>query len=83
MVMENKQSLEVDYKLLAKECHALAYFLPEVPTQVLEIFNEAAANLVMSTFPRYSNIQVSVKLYDLRGYYFMVQDFRMNNLLCS
>ena len=34
MVMENKQSLEVDYQLLAKECHALAYFLPEVPTQV-------------------------------------------------
>lgn len=57
MVMENKQSLEVDYKLLAKECHALAYFLPEVPTQVLEIFNEAASQLVMSTFPRYSNIQ--------------------------
>ena len=84
MVMENKQSLEVDYKpgfeskakslillskssenvlvepeceLLAKECHALAYFLPEVPQQVLEIFNEAASQLVMSTFPRYSNIQ--------------------------
>ena len=57
MVTENKQSLEVDYKLLAKECHALAYFLPEVPTQVLEIFNEAASQLVMSTYPRYSHIQ--------------------------
>jgi len=60
MVMENKQSLEVDYQLLAKECHALAYFLPEVPTQVLEIFNEAASQLVMSTFPRYSNIQEEI-----------------------
>ena len=60
MVMENKQSLEVDYKFLAKECHALAYFLPEVPTQVLEIFNEAASNLVMSTFPRYINIQKEI-----------------------
>ena len=60
MVMDNKQSLEVDYKFLAKECHALAYFLPEVPTQVLEIFNEAASQLVMSTFPRYSNIQSEI-----------------------
>ena len=60
MVMENKQSLEVDYKVLAKECHALAYFLPEVPTQVLEIFNEAASQLVMSTFPRYSNIHTEI-----------------------
>ena len=58
--MENKQSLEVDYQLLAKECHALAYFLPEVPAQVIEIFNEAATQLVMSTFPRYSNIQVNI-----------------------
>ena len=40
MVMENKQSLEVDYQLLAKECHALAYFLPEVPTQVGFDYNQ-------------------------------------------
>ena len=30
------------------------------PKKVLEIFNEAASQLVMSTFPRYSNIQEEI-----------------------
>lgn len=30
------------------------------PIKVLEIFNEAASQLVMSTFPRYSNIQEEI-----------------------
>jgi len=77
MVMENKQSLEVDYQLLAKECHSLAYFLPEVPAQVIEIFNEAATHLVVTTFPRYSNIQVTHS----RLHYYVIDDVIYYDLL--
>ena len=33
---------QVDYNILASECQTLAYFLPEAPKEVLEIFDEAA-----------------------------------------
>ena len=36
----NKQSLIIDYNILANEQQVLAYFLPEAPTEVLQIFDE-------------------------------------------
>ena len=33
---------QVDYNILASECQVLAFFLPEAPTEVLQIFDEAA-----------------------------------------
>ena len=36
----NKQSLVVDYNILANEQQVLAYFLPEAPSEVLQIFDE-------------------------------------------
>ena len=53
MCEENRASFEVDYNILASECQVLAYFLPEAPTEVLTIFDEAAKSVVLSMFPRY------------------------------
>jgi DNA replication licensing factor MCM2 len=40
MVENNKQSLVVNYKVLATEYEVIAYFLPEAPTEMLKIFDE-------------------------------------------
>ena len=67
MCEENRASFEVDYNILASECHVLAYFLPEAPTEVLEIFDEAAKNVVLSMFPKYEAIakEIHVRITDL------------------
>ena len=56
MCQKNKSSFEVDYNILASECQVLAYFLPEAPTEVLEIFDEAAKTVVLNMFPHYERI---------------------------
>ena len=38
--LANKQSLVIDYNILANEQQVLAYFLPEAPSEVLQIFDE-------------------------------------------
>ena len=67
MCEENRASFEVDYNILASECQVLAYFLPEAPTEVLEIFDEAAKNVVLSMFPKYEAIakEIHVRITDL------------------
>lgn len=40
MARENRQSLHVDYQHLASAEQVLAYFLPEAPQYVLEVFDE-------------------------------------------
>merc|ERR1719322_1595473 len=60
MCEENGSSFEVDYNVLASKCHVLAYFLPEAPTEVLAIFDEAAKSVVLSMFPRYELIQKEI-----------------------
>merc|ERR1712241_334505 len=44
-----------------------AYFLPEAPTEVLTIFDEAAKSVVLSMFPRYEAIakEIHVRITDL------------------
>merc|ERR1719273_722633 len=67
MCEENRASFEVDYNILASECQVLAYFLPEAPTEVLTIFDEAAKTVVLSMFPRYEAItkEIHVRITDL------------------
>ena len=36
----NKQSLVIDYNILANEQQVLAYFLPEAPSEMLKILDE-------------------------------------------
>ena len=45
----------------------LAYFLPEAPTDVLQIFNEAAKDVVIKLFPNYERIarEIHVRITDL------------------
>merc|ERR1712141_137329 len=67
MCEENRASFEVDYSILASECQVLAYFLPEAPTEVLSIFDEAAKGVVLSMFPKYETIakEIHVRITDL------------------
>merc|ERR1719245_687273 len=60
MCEENGSSFEVDYNMLASKCHVLAYFLPEAPTEMLQIFDSAAKSVVLSMFPRYELIQKEI-----------------------
>jgi DNA replication licensing factor MCM2 len=60
MSEENKCSFEVDYTLLSTEEQVLAYFLPEAPIEMLEIFNEAAKEVVLSMFPAYERIHKNI-----------------------
>ena len=60
MSEENKQSFEVDYEMLAQEEQVLAYFLPEAPFEILEIFNQAGKDVVLSMFPAYERIHKEI-----------------------
>merc|ERR1719167_1525652 len=62
MCQKNKSSFEVDYNILASECQVLAYFLPEAPREVLEIFDEAAKKVVLSIYPNYERIAADIKV---------------------
>merc|ERR1719175_137886 len=74
MCQKNKASFEVDYNILAAECQVLAYFLPEAPTGVLQIFDEAAKDVVTNMFPHYDRIatDIHVRITDLP----LVEDIR-------
>ena len=58
----NRSSFEVDYNILASECQTLAYFLPEAPREVLEIFDEAAKKVVLNLYPNYERIAADIKV---------------------
>merc|ERR1719346_911750 len=62
MCLKNRSSFEVDYNILASECQTLAYFLPEAPREVLEIFDEAAKKVVLSIYPNYERIAADIKV---------------------
>lgn len=40
MVVANKESLVIDYNMLASVEQVLAYFLPEAPAEMLQNFDE-------------------------------------------
>lgn len=47
----NKESLVVDYNVLASQEHVLAYFLPEAPLQMFKIFDEVSIyGIILQTF---------------------------------
>lgn len=64
---ENKQSLEVDYNILASEEQVLAYFLPEAPSEMIQIFDKAAKDVVLGMFPQYERIatEIHIRISDL------------------
>ncbi|KAF1745531.1 hypothetical protein MXB_192 [Myxobolus squamalis] len=60
MCEQNGQSLIVDYNVLVIHYQILAYFLPEAPVEMLEIFNDAAKEVVLLMYPRYERIITDV-----------------------
>ena len=67
MCEQNAASFEVDYNILASEYQVLAYLLPEAPTEMLHIFDEAAKFVVLSMFARYELIakEIHVRITEL------------------
>ncbi|KAI1303619.1 DNA replication licensing factor mcm2 [Halotydeus destructor] len=67
MSEDNKCSFEVNYGILATVEPVLAFFLPEAPMEMLDIFNEAAKDTVLSMFPNYERIHkaIYVRISDL------------------
>lgn len=74
IILANRESLVVNYNKLAAEDQVLAYFLPEAPTEMLKIFDEAAKDVVLSMFPYYERIakEIKVRISDLP----LVEDLR-------
>lgn len=56
MCEKNKSSFVVVFSELAHNQHVLAYFLPEAPLQMLEIFDKVAKEMVLSIFPSYERV---------------------------
>ncbi|CAG0884040.1 unnamed protein product [Cyprideis torosa] len=62
MCEENLASFEVDYNILAQEEQVLAYFLPEAPAEMLQIFDRAAKDMTLAMFPRYESISKEIRV---------------------
>ncbi|XP_066582953.1 DNA replication licensing factor Mcm2 isoform X1 [Prorops nasuta] len=60
MCESNQASFVVEFPILASKEHVLAYFLPEAPFQILEIFDEVAKELVLTIFPSYERVTTEI-----------------------
>ncbi|XP_008204892.1 DNA replication licensing factor Mcm2 [Nasonia vitripennis] len=67
MCESNQASFIVEFPLLASKEHVLAYFLPEAPAEMLEIFDEVAKNFVMTIYPSYDRVtkEIHVRISEL------------------
>lgn len=62
MCEQNKASFVVSYTDLAKKESELAYFLPEAPFQMFEIFDNVAKDMVLSIFPTYDRVTTEIRV---------------------
>ncbi|CAK9795106.1 DNA replication licensing factor Mcm2 [Anthophora quadrimaculata] len=60
MCESNQSSFVVEFPILASKEHVLAYFLPEAPFQMLNIFDEVAKELVLTIFPSYERVSTEI-----------------------
>lgn len=67
MCEQNKSSFVVVFSELVNHQHVLAYFLPEAPLQMLELFDKVAKEMVLSIFPSYERVtnEIRVRIADL------------------
>ncbi|ESO84409.1 hypothetical protein LOTGIDRAFT_168864 [Lottia gigantea] len=74
MVEANKGSLIIDYNMLASVEQVLAYFLPEAPTEMLQNFDEAGKEVVLSMYPNYERIakEIHIRIAELP----LIEDLR-------
>ncbi|XP_076673619.1 DNA replication licensing factor Mcm2 [Andrena cerasifolii] len=67
MCESNQSSFTMEFPILASKEHVLAYFLPEAPFQMLEIFDAVAKDLVLTIFPSYERVtsEIHVRISEL------------------
>ncbi|CAB3233278.1 unnamed protein product [Arctia plantaginis] len=67
MCEHNQASFHVEFDVLARREQVLAYFLPEAPFQMLQIFDEVAKDIVLQIFPSYERVtsEIHVRISDL------------------
>lgn len=67
MCENNQSSFNMEFPNLAGKEHVLAYFLPEAPFQMLEIFDEVAKETVLAIYPSYERVtsEIHVRISDL------------------
>lgn len=67
MCENNTSSFEVEFTHLAVSVQTLAYFLPEAPQQMLEIFDKVAKELVLAIYPMYERVtsEIHVRISEL------------------
>lgn len=79
----NAESLEVSYDHLASSKAILAYFLANVPTEMLQIFDQVAMDVTLLHYPDYQRIhaEIHVRVTDLPVQYTLRQ-LRQSHLNC-
>jgi len=60
MIRLNANSIEIDYNYLAHTEHVLAYFLPDAPREMINIFDEVLSAHVFGMYPNYARIQPKI-----------------------
>jgi DNA replication licensing factor MCM2 len=79
----NAESLEVSYEHLSTSKAILAYFLANVPAEMLKLFDEVAMDVVLLHYPDYERIhsEIHVRIFDLPVHYTLRQ-LRQSHLNC-
>ena len=79
----NAESLEVSYDHLASSKAILAYFMVNVPTEILQIFDQVAMDVTLLHYPDYQRIhsEIHVRITDIPVQYTLRQ-LRQSHLNC-
>ncbi|KAF4522245.1 hypothetical protein B566_EDAN009089 [Ephemera danica] len=74
MCENNHSSFVVEFPVLVTKEQVLAYFLPEAPLEMLQIFDKVAKELVLNMFPQYERVssEIHVRISELP----LVEDIR-------
>lgn len=56
MCENNLSSFEVEFSTLAVKERVLAFFLPEAPLEMLEIFDQVSKEFVLTAYPMYERV---------------------------
>ncbi|KPJ18533.1 DNA replication licensing factor Mcm2 [Papilio machaon] len=67
MCEHNQASFHVEFDVLARKEQVLAFFLPDAPFQMLQVFDEVAKEIVLQIFPSYERVtsEIHVRISDL------------------
>uniref|UniRef100_T1IA51 DNA replication licensing factor MCM2 n=1 Tax=Rhodnius prolixus TaxID=13249 RepID=T1IA51_RHOPR len=62
MCENNFSSFEVEFPVLASKENVLAFFLPEAPIEMLQIFDEVAKAFVLTLYPSYERVTSEIHI---------------------